>query len=132
MTKRVASVNINDKLYYAANLMVKKKIGSLIVMDRGRVEGILTEHDFVKALADGIEMKKKVQDIMSHPVITLERSGSIFEACELMKKHHIKKLVIMDGNQLHGIITTTDLAQLPLNISEGLNYLVSKIKEVGL
>jgi CBS domain-containing protein len=90
MTKRVASVNINDKLYYAANLMVKKKIGSLIVMDRGRVEGILTEHDFVKALADGIEMKKKVKDIMSHPVITLERSGSIFEACELMKKHHIK------------------------------------------
>jgi signal-transduction protein with cAMP-binding, CBS, and nucleotidyltransferase domain len=75
---------------------------------------------------------KKVKDAMSKPVITLDRSGSIFEACGLMKKHQIKKLVIMNGEQLEGVVTTSDLARLPLNISEGLNHLVSKLRELSL
>jgi CBS domain-containing protein len=131
MTKRVTTININDTLEDAAELMTKNKIGSLIVMDRGRIGGILTEHDFVKACASGGNTKK-VKDAMSKPVITLDRSGSIFEACGLMKKHQIKKLVIMNGEQLEGVVTTSDLARLPLNISEGLNHLVSKLRELSL
>ena len=132
MTKKVAAVNTYDTLKYAANLMVEKRIGSLIVMDRGRVAGILTEYDFVKAFLNGDGKDKKVKEAMSTPVVSIDRTGTIFEACELMKKHRIKKLVIMDGNQLQGIVTTTDLAKLPLSISESLNYLVSKIKDLSL
>jgi CBS domain-containing protein len=129
MTKRVTTANINSSLEEAAEIMLKNKIGSLIVMDRGRIGGILTEHDFVKAYSnDG--KTRKVKEAMSQPVVTLDRTGSIFEACELMKKHQIKKLIIMNGEQLEGVITTTDLARLPLSISEGVNYLVSKIREL--
>ncbi len=132
MTRKVATVNVGDTLKHAAGVMVKNGIGSLIVMDRGRVEGILTEHDFVKAYSRDEGKEKYVKDVMSHPVIKLDRTGSVFEACELMKRNKIKKLVIMDGNELLGIVTTTDLARLPLSISDGLNYLVARIRDLSI
>jgi len=131
MTKKVATININDSLEAASKLMIDKKIGSLMVMDRGRATGIITEHDFVKAYNNLDKSALKARDIMSSPVVTIEKSSTVFEACDLMKKHKIKKLVIMDGDQLQGIVTTTDIARLPLTISEGLNNLVSRIRELN-
>lgn len=131
MTKRIATIDVKATLNEAARLMVKKRIGSVIVTEKNRVVGILTEHDFVRSYADGDGKRKTVREAMSHPVISLDRSATIFEACELMKKHRIKKLVIMEDGELQGIITTTDLARLPLGISESLNYLVSNIKKLS-
>jgi CBS domain-containing protein len=131
MTKRIVTIEMDDTLKDAADIMVNKRIGSAIVTDDGKVVGILTEHDFVKAFTTGDGNGKLVKDIMSRPVISIDRTGSIFEACELMKKNQIKKLVVMEEGKLLGVITTTDLAEIPLGISESLNYLVSNIKKLS-
>jgi CBS domain-containing protein len=97
----------------AVKVMNDFGIGCLIVVDSGRVVGILTERDILKRIVD--EGKKPeettVEDIMSKPPITISPDADLETAIKVMFKNKIKKLPVVENGKLVGIVTFTDLVR---------------------
>jgi len=91
----------------AAALMSEKKVGSVIVTKNGRPFGIVTERDLIRRyFRDTL-----LESLASRPLITAETTTTVDGAAEIMLKNEIRKLPIIDENNLIvGIVTVTDLA----------------------
>lgn len=113
MTRNVKSVGTNQPLIEAIQLMYKFDIGSIIVIQRAKPVGIITDRDVIRNIAmsqlDPVNLKAK--DLMSTPLITIEENASIEEAAQIMIRRKIKRLPVMKGEKLTGIITVTDIAK---------------------
>ena len=99
-------VNIRD----AALLMTDKRIGSIIVTERGKPIGIVTERDVIERIVcpckDPCEVKMK--EIMTRPVITIFKDATILDAMREMRGRNISRLVVIDGD-VEGIISESDV-----------------------
>ncbi len=111
MNKNVRMLTSNDTVKKAAEDMAKYWMGSLVIVDDGKLVGIVTERDILsKLVTPGKDPSKvKIKDIMSKNVITIEEDKKIEDAVKLLKAHNIKKLPVMKKGKLTGIITTTDI-----------------------
>jgi CBS domain-containing protein len=111
MHKGLIVVDSNESIENAARMMKENKIGSVIVMEKGKGIGILTERDIVRRVVSaGLSTKKKVKEVMSTPLRTIKESDSIDKAISVMRKYKIKKLPVTDKKgRLIGIITETEI-----------------------
>jgi len=129
MVREVISVLGNVTVKYAASQMTRLGIGCLVITEGSNVVGIVTERDIlVKIVSAGLDPSViKVNEIMSNPVIIVTPETALDEAVELMFKHQIKKLpVIQDinGNTLLvGLVTLTDIARMQPKLMETLQEL---------
>jgi len=89
----------------AAEALAKRKIGSLIYLVDGRVEGIITERDLIKHFGE----KKKVTDVMSRNVVTVNPNEEIEIAFDIMKAEKIKRLPVTYEGKLVGMVNFIDL-----------------------
>lgn len=100
-------INVRD----AALLMADKRIGSIIITDRGQTIGIVTERDMLERVVsvcrDPCETKTK--EIMSTPLITVPKETGILEAIRKMRGNNISRLVVMDRSILVGIVSERDI-----------------------
>jgi len=117
MSSPVYVITPTDTLAYARNLMFKKDVGRLVVVDRSeKPVGIITMADVVEAVT-GVNYAKtldeiKVSEAMSKDLVTISPSRSIKAAAHLMIKHKIGGLpVVGKEDKLVGIITRTDLVR---------------------
>lgn len=99
----------------AAQLMRRERVGSVVVVEEGRVAGIVTTRDLCDRLvAQGLSPEVPVTAIMSTPVITIEPEASLFDAMMTMINSRINRLIITDreGDQekVAGILTDRDIA----------------------
>ncbi|HEX7033849.1 MAG TPA: CBS domain-containing protein [Nitrososphaera sp.] len=99
----------------AAKLMVKSKVGSVVVVDvEGKPVGIVTERDLLKKVTALNKSPREiaVQDIMSYPVITIMAYDSIETAAAVMKKKRIKRLVVLEQDgSIVGVLSITDITR---------------------
>ena len=95
----------NISLREAAGMMSDNKIGSLIYVEDDKPIGIITESDLVREFGKG----ESVKDIMSKRVVSVEASANLQKALELMNRHKIKRLPVIDKEKIVGVITATDL-----------------------
>ncbi len=99
----------------AAKLMIKRKVGSVVVVDFDREPvGIITERDILKKVTALGKPPREVavQDIMSHPVVTIKTYDSIDTAAAVMAKNRIKRLVVLEQNgSLAGVLSITDITR---------------------
>ncbi|MAG46964.1 inosine-5-monophosphate dehydrogenase [archaeon] len=111
MSKKVKTVSKDDIAVTAAKTMLNKNVSCVVVVDRGIVEGIVTERDLaVKILSHKNRASDvKVEDIMTSPVFTLSPDKDVYYCSEIMRKNGIKKLPIVRGKRLVGIVTQTDI-----------------------
>lgn len=96
----------------AARLMSEQRIGAVPVMDGDRVAGILSERDVSRAVGTrgGILGELRVRDLMTADVICCRSGASLQEAMELMERHHIRHLPVLDpGRRLLGVISQRDV-----------------------
>jgi predicted transcriptional regulator len=92
-----------------ARLLSEKRIRGVPVVENGRLVGIITQTDLTRALAEG-RVDATVRDFMSTPVITVRETDDINHAIELMNKHDIGRLVVVDSTgSVVGMITRTDI-----------------------
>ena len=112
MTTNVVTIDINRTVLEAAKLMHQQDVGDLVVMEDVEAKGIITERDLVRRV---IAMKKpldiKVSEVMSNPLITIDRDAPLRDAARLMIKHKIRRLPVTKENVLVGIIATNDFAK---------------------
>ena len=94
----------------AAATCQEENIGSLVVVDAGEVVGIVTSDDFVGILrGDTDPRRRRLADFMSTDVVTIDASATIGEAVERMGDNDIARLVVLDGEELAGLVSTDDI-----------------------
>ena len=113
MTKEIIMIDGSDTALEAAKLMAEKGISSLFVVKDGVPVGIVTERDFIKKIcAKDIPIAKiMISEIMSKILTTADPETPIEVAVQRMVNHRIRRLPIMEGGKIVGIITVTDLAK---------------------
>ena len=112
MNKHVAMVGKSSSLQQVAESMKKPNIGCVIITDKTKPIGIITERDFVNVAAKGIPLFTDVHEAMSSPLITIDSEETVWEASETMKEKGIHKLPVMQNEKIVGIITTTDIVRI--------------------
>ncbi len=110
MTRDVASIGPDDAVEQAVRAMVSREIGSVVVVDGGRAVGVLTERDLTRRLLDDRDLlAARVGDVMSSPVVSTSPATQIVDAFDLMNGRGIRRLPVVDGDRLVGIVTERDL-----------------------
>jgi len=113
MVKEVITIDENLTVKEAAEIMNKFEIGCVIAVGKGKAMGILTERDVLKrVVAEGKDASKiKVKDVMTTPLVVAEPGMDLGEAVKLMFQMKIKKLPVVDGKKLVGLVSLTDIAR---------------------
>lgn len=112
MSSPVITVSPHTPLSEVISVLLEHRIGSSIVTATDEL-GIVTRSDILRAAyhLDADLDTILVADAMSTPIITVEPQISVESALRKMSDHNIKKLPILDGLELVGIVTLTDIAQ---------------------
>lgn len=128
MVREVITIDENSTVKESAEIMNKFEIGCLIVIGRGKAIGIITERDLLKrVVAEARDSKKtKVKEIMTSPLIVVEPKMELEEAVKLMFQMKIKKLPVVDGKRLVGLISLTDIARFQPQMIKILKQLAAK------
>ena len=113
MNKSIISVDKDDAIRMAVNKMVHGGIGAVIVTEKDKPVGILTERDILKFIAnEKMDLdNNKVENIMSAPLISVDSSSSLEEAAGVMLTNNIRRLIIKEKDEYVGIISQRELQQ---------------------
>jgi len=110
MSTKVVTVKATEKVNTALRAMVRPQIGSVIVVDKGKPVGIITERDISIKVAKGRKLPgMSVKNTMSKPLVTVPPSMEIWQAVELMVRNDIRRLPVMEGEKLVGMVTERDI-----------------------
>jgi len=128
MVREVITVDENSTVKEAVDIMNEFQIGSLIVLGKGKAMGIVTERDFLRRVIAGAKDAEntKVREIMTVPLVVVEPSMDLEEAVKLVFQRKIKKLAVVDGKKLVGIVTLTDIARFQPQMIKMLKQLTTK------
>lgn len=113
MSKQVKTVPMDTTVQKAVEIMNKNRINCLLVTYDEQVAGIITERDMLeRVLGKGKDPKAiEVSEIMTRQVLVGKPSMELIEASNFMFENKVKKLPIMEKDQLVGIVTLTDIAR---------------------
>lgn len=115
MSMNVVVVSPKDTLAKAGKLMEQNGIGCLVVVERDKPVGIVTDRDLaLSVLARGFKPDDHVQTVMGgNPVSTIRSSEGLFDATRQMMELAVRRLPVVDDNgELVGIITFDDIMML--------------------
>jgi CBS domain-containing protein len=126
MNRRVVTTLPISTVKEACDLMAKNRIGSLVVVKEGKMIGILTERDVLQVVARGLSPETtQVADVMTTKVVTIGPDHSVEDAVDLMAKHQIKKLPVIEDDKLIGIVTASDIVVLQPKLIRKIASLLS-------
>ena len=102
MTTVASNLTIQD----AAQAMVDSKVDSILVFEKNKIIGMVTEKDILyDVVAKGLDPSETtLKAITKSPIISINKSAPVKEALEIMKKNDIRRLVVMDKRPI-GLIT---------------------------
>lgn len=112
MTRSVRTVTGEQTASAVARLFAKEGIGSAVVVDpeTDDLVGIVTESDIMHQVATDADVTAvPVHSFMTAPVVTISGAESIHAAATLMKDHSIRRLPVVDGGEVVGVLTTVNL-----------------------
>lgn len=109
----VFSIAPDAKVIEALRLMAQKDVGALIVMEHGRIVGILSERDYArKVILQGRSSEDvPVRDIMTAEVVTVDPGMSVEECMALVTQRRIRHLPVCEGERLLGVVSIGDLVK---------------------
>ena len=117
MTSKVVTVDISERVEEALRLMVRYDVGSVVVVDKEKPVGIITERDITRAALRGDSMPKiPARSLMSRPLQTVQPDMEIWRTFELMLKLGVRRLPIVENERLVGLVTEKDLTRWVLRI----------------
>ncbi|MBF0431596.1 MAG: diguanylate cyclase [Fibrobacteria bacterium] len=107
MIKDVVTVQQGVSLEHAANIMLRHRVGCLVVMEDEKPVGIVTERDFVNLISEGNHINKLlvVDDIMPSKLITITPSTPFSKAFSIINTNGIKRIPVVQNHKLKGLLT---------------------------
>lgn len=114
MTQPVMRIDEDSTIQEAVEIMGKESFGTLLVTRDGKDVGILTAGDIISKV---VSKKKdletiKVKDLMSSPLVTIDKKTTGEDALRTMVKNDVRRLLITDNEKIVGIFTTSDVTKL--------------------
>ena len=114
MSTEIASVNSDDSIERAAQLMKQYDVGSIPVCSQEKIIGIVTDRDIaLRATAQGQSQQQTVRDIMSSNPVVGSPDMDVHDAARIMSEKQIRRLPIVDQNNLVGIVALGDISVEP-------------------
>lgn len=111
MQTPVETIAPDESVRTAATRLSEEGIGSLVVCENGTPAGIVTEADLARLVSEGRDAgTTPVREIMGAPLVTIGVDEPIEAAGERMRESNIKRLPVVDTDEVVGIVTTTDLS----------------------
>ena len=98
-------------VFEAIQLMSEKNIGALLVTERDKLIGIMSERDYTRkvALKGKTSKELKVREIISGNVVSVTPAHTIEECMRLMTEHRVRHLPVLDGDKITGVVSIGDL-----------------------
>lgn len=115
----------------AAEVMCRDEVGSCIVLQNNLAKGMITEQDInCKVVAKDLKPGKiRVSEVMSTPLITIEADKTVGDAAHMMVENKVRRLPVVDGNKVVGIVTVRDLLSVATEINEIMSDLIEINRE---
>ena len=111
MTPNPRTVAPSESIQNAARIMRDEDTGAVPVVENGKPVGIVTDRDIVvRAVAEDGQINRSVRDIVTSSIVCATPDMSTGEASELMSEHQVRRLPVVDGDRLVGIVSIGDLA----------------------
>ena len=108
--RAVVHVGPDDTVFEAVTRMVRANVGAILVMDEGRVRGILTERDYLRFVTElgRTARDTPVLDLMTRKVIYVTPATSVQEVMALMTEARIRHVPVMEDGALLGLVSIGD------------------------
>jgi len=154
MTQYVISVGPNETIARAVQLMLKERISGLpVIDDTGRLVGMVTEGDFLRRAETGTQRRRprwleflagpgrlaedyvqthgrKISEVMSFDPVTVTEETPIEDAVTLMQKRHVKRLPVVRGDKVVGIVSRANFLQTLASIGSEVSPTTSDDKTI--
>ena len=115
MNRDVASVPDSASAIQAANMILEKGVNSVVVKKDGETIGIMTDKDFVRLAALGGN-PRGVGSNMSTDLVTISPEADLKDALDLMKDNEVRHLLVKEGEEIIGIVSSKDINRALANI----------------
>ena len=120
MSREVLSVAPEDTIGEAAQRMADANVGSSVVLEHGRLIGILTERDLLRAMAERVHPSEaRVREWMTAEPIAVSESTTADEAARLMVENGFRHLPVVDGDRTLGVVSLRDVMRHSLEAEPG-------------
>ena len=111
MTDDVECCSLLDNMYEVAVKMKDLNVGAIPIVDEEKIVGMITDRDIaVRGVAEKNPGSTKVEKIMSSKLVTATEEMTTQEAARLMSEHQIRRLPVVEGGRLIGIVSLGDFA----------------------
>jgi len=118
MRRNPPTVSPSEPISSLSYIMIRENIGAVIVIEKGKPIGIITEKDILERVLtqDKDIYKTHAKDVMSTPLISIEANQPIRDALKLMNDKKIRRLAVMEEGSLIGLITERRLLESICNL----------------
>jgi CBS domain-containing protein len=126
-THGILSISPDATVYDALKLMAEKEVGALLVMEAGKVLGIISERDYArKVILHGKSSKEiHVSDIMTSKIIYVNTAQTVDECMALMTDKRVRHLPVYEGDRLVGVVSIGDLVKEAISERE---YIIKQLE----
>lgn len=133
MSRRLITADVAQTADRLARTMAETKVGCIIITRDNHPVGIVTERDMVvKLIAENAQPSKVIaQDIMSTPLITIPPDKSVELALREMARRRIRRLPVVQGRKLVGLVSDSDLLSVSSELSEILRDVIRQNNPEG-
>jgi CBS domain-containing protein len=109
----IQSVEPQAKLSAAIKILGERKIGAVLVIDAGRIEGILSERDIVRVLGErgAAVLEEPVSVVMTRKVVSCKESDTVAAIMEMMTVGKFRHLPVLEGERVVGLISIGDIVK---------------------
>lgn len=127
MTRKPVTINKEASIATAAKIMTQNRVGSLIIIDKGKLSGIITEGDILRRafIKNKSPTKTKVWQIMTKDVVTAHPDDDLYHLTQIMNNKGIRRLPVVENEKVVGYITEKDLLKIEPSL---LDVLIEKLK----
>ena len=113
----VQSVEPGAKLADAIKLLSQRRIGAVLVLSQGRIEGILSERDIVRVLGErgAAVLDEPVSSVMTRKVVSCREKDTVSEMMEVMTNGKFRHLPVVEDGRVVGLISIGDVVKWRVN-----------------
>jgi CBS domain-containing protein len=113
MTENPSSCERGTPVAEAAKVMAREDVGSVPVVEGGKLVGVVTDRDLVvRVLAEGHDPQSTtVGEVASSELVTLSPDDGLDQALQLLARHQVRRLPVVEGERLVGIVAQADIAR---------------------